>query len=606
MVEAGAYDASNFNQLLSYLGNMTPQQRAQVGQMHQNDFEVITALSLINSAEARAKQAMMTQQAMGQPAAPPVNKQVIAETAQNALPEEVGIGALPERSLTGMADGGIVGYADGGGMMGDGYNMAVGYEPNRTPAMSYAGGGAVESYAPGGSTDKNGVERYAEEGYTGRSQFVRDIARIPEMYTNWWEQQRAEDEAKAVIEKERAEKRKAREEASRKASFFNYMFGTPEKEAEGKAELAAIQTAAPATTASATEKERRRMDESRRTARESEQVSAAANQAAAASAGQRPPATGGGAPTRPASAATQTAPAARTPEDFARMYERASSAITAEDPASAERKMLQSEIIEAARARQEAFDKEVAARGDRYKSREERLARREEGLGKDAKTNEGLALLSAAAAVLQPGGLAAGLMKAANVAIPQYQAGLDKLKAAQERIEEGRDRIDELRQNYDDLTSRERRQLADDVSRSAIEARKLGIDGIMAAQGVKEKKAASIYDSMVKQELEQMQQTGAMARTITSGEYGVKAAQARNVGMGDLRMAQLAETTRKNIVAEAQKLYKYDPGMQQQYIQTAMRQAVQQNPGLAEYMGVTGGGVAPSQSDPLGILGTKP
>jgi hypothetical protein len=35
------------------------------------------------------------------------------------LPEEMGIGALPERSLSNMADGGIVGYADKGAVVGD-------------------------------------------------------------------------------------------------------------------------------------------------------------------------------------------------------------------------------------------------------------------------------------------------------------------------------------------------------------------------------------------------------------------------------------------------------------------------------------------------------
>ena len=67
-------------------------------------------------------QQAMPQQAMPQPATPPQAPQQQGQTRRAAdggymdsrLPEEMGIGALPERSLANMADGGIIGYAFGG------------------------------------------------------------------------------------------------------------------------------------------------------------------------------------------------------------------------------------------------------------------------------------------------------------------------------------------------------------------------------------------------------------------------------------------------------------------------------------------------------------
>ena len=75
--------------------------------------------------QAMPQQAMpqaMPQPAMPQPAMPPQAPQQQGQTRKAAdggymdsrLPEDMGIGALPERSLANMADGGIVGFAKGG------------------------------------------------------------------------------------------------------------------------------------------------------------------------------------------------------------------------------------------------------------------------------------------------------------------------------------------------------------------------------------------------------------------------------------------------------------------------------------------------------------
>lgn len=692
MVEAGAYDASNFNQLLSYLGSMTPQQRAQVGQMHQNDFEVITALSLINSAEARAKQARATQQAMGQPAAPPVNQQVIAETAQNALPEEVGIGALPERSLTDMANGGIVGYGDGGMMMGDGYNMAVGYEPNRTPAMSYAGGGAVESYAPGGNTAA--AQAFNKEF----SEFLRKAfnmsvaeyrtatpeakARMKEMFTSQRGApltafeigqkaapyvEKAKTVGKAVAgpllggaataayglgEVERAKgfyedpnvptAEKILQFARTGAktalpvvggavgSGFSPFIGTAAGAGAGMGisslidpEGQALQEWRKANPPAADKETALGLDNFRQQLIDAQQMGqitkteAEAMFADAVKRGTKNPTftyrepTGGeGAPgAAPTAGAGPAAGAGAAPvasaakpmsvEELIAARDTIKSRLSAEHPAAKQLEELGQMMTKGAQEDVAAVEERAKRTAERYKGREARYAEQEAKLAKDADSNTGLALLTAAAAVLQPGGLAAGLMNAANKAIPQYREGLEKLKAAQDKINLGREHLEDLRYASEDMTDRERRQAQTLARQAGIDAKKLMIQGIMDTQGVRDKEANSIFDNYVKQHIELMQQTGATERTGMS----TAALAGRTESAEEMRLAALAETTRKNIAAEAEKQYKYDPVMRQQYVQTALRQAIQQNPSLAKYMGVTGGGAATSQSDPLGILG---
>lgn len=82
---------------------------------HHNDLAVITALSMVNSQIARETQALKGLQAAQTPRNPPVNQQVIAETASRPVPMPVpGLAALQAPNMETIADGGIAGYADGG------------------------------------------------------------------------------------------------------------------------------------------------------------------------------------------------------------------------------------------------------------------------------------------------------------------------------------------------------------------------------------------------------------------------------------------------------------------------------------------------------------
>jgi len=98
----------NVNQITSTLRNMPDQQLQQYAAMHKTDPYV---LSLAVAESNARKQLRASQQAqMAGQKQPTVADQDIAGMAQQQLPEQQGIGALPAPNMANMADGGIVGY----------------------------------------------------------------------------------------------------------------------------------------------------------------------------------------------------------------------------------------------------------------------------------------------------------------------------------------------------------------------------------------------------------------------------------------------------------------------------------------------------------------
>ena len=106
--------APNINQMTADLAAMSDQQLQSYAALHKNDpYTISLAMS-----ESNRRKAMRTPQgAMGMPKVVDVEIANMAREAlrdKNALPENTGIAALPENSMSGMADGGIIGYADEG------------------------------------------------------------------------------------------------------------------------------------------------------------------------------------------------------------------------------------------------------------------------------------------------------------------------------------------------------------------------------------------------------------------------------------------------------------------------------------------------------------
>jgi hypothetical protein len=92
------------------------------------------------------------------------------------------------------------------------------------------------------SLETNVGEGYAQGGIigfdgTGSSQFVQDIAAIPQSFDDMKQRIREEDAIKAAQDRRMAQRKQEALDARSKTSFFNYLFGSPEREKEGTAKL---------------------------------------------------------------------------------------------------------------------------------------------------------------------------------------------------------------------------------------------------------------------------------------------------------------------------------------------------------------------------------
>jgi hypothetical protein len=91
-------------------------------------------------------------------------------------------------------------------------------------------------------------EGYAEGGIigfdgTGSSQFVRDVAALPEAFDEMKQRVREEDAVKKAQDLRMAQRKQEALDARSKTSFFNYLFGSPEREKEGETKLTELSTA---------------------------------------------------------------------------------------------------------------------------------------------------------------------------------------------------------------------------------------------------------------------------------------------------------------------------------------------------------------------------
>ena len=178
----------NVNKITSTLAKLPDAQLQQYAQMHKND-PYIMALAMSESnrrKELRAVKPQMAEQ-------PKVVDQAVAEMIPQRLPEDQGIGQLPAGDMN-FAGGGIIAFADGGD-----------------------------------------VERYQSAGLT-RPQFIQDIMALPQAFDELKERAREEDALRAEADKRMAQKRQEMLDARSKTSFGNYLFGSPQREAEGVAE----------------------------------------------------------------------------------------------------------------------------------------------------------------------------------------------------------------------------------------------------------------------------------------------------------------------------------------------------------------------------------
>jgi hypothetical protein len=455
----------NVNKITSTLAKLGDPELQQYAQMHKND-PYIMALAMSESNRRKELRAASQESMQEQPK---VVDQMVAEMAPQQMPEDQGIGQLPAGDMN-FAGGGIIAFADGGD-----------------------------------------VERYQSAGLT-RPQFIQDIMALPQAFDELKERAREEDALRAEADKRMAQKRQEMLDARSKTSFGNYLFGSPQREAEGVAEykkatspeaLAPVKAEPTKVTPTYSPEDYSGMDRRIMTGSSLPNIPSINPPPKAKVDDKAPPA--------PAAPGAIKLPSI---SDLTALRQQISDKQDFKDPAAAGLLELEARERAAAAADKQAIERDAARFKDAYKGREARLAEREADIGKQKESNTGLALLNAGLAIMStPGGLATAIGKGAQVGTAQFSAGLDKIRSAQERLGDARDRLDDLKLNREESTAKEIRAAENNYRRVSIDAQKRTIDGIRMAADVNEKRATDIYSKTVDMTKTLYEQQQANART---------------------------------------------------------------------------------------------
>jgi hypothetical protein len=187
-----------------------------------------------------------------------------------------------------------------------------------------------------------------------------------------------------------------------------------------------------------------------------------------------------------------------------------------------------------------ATEADIAARGDVFKGREERLAAREKGIEGMGDKYMGLALLQAGAAMMStPGALGAALGKGIQVGSERYVAGLDKINAAKDRFADARDRLDDLRINRDDMNARDIRAAKKEAREAELKGQELLYNGLVSDLGIKQKNVTAIFGAAA-DDLKTTRQIDAERQNTLTRERGANARAA--MPSGEMRTAMMLGT----------------------------------------------------------------
>ena len=440
----------NVNQITSMLAKLPDQSLQQYAAMHKDNPYVVS----LAVAESNRRKDLRSAGAM-QAGAQPQPKVAEAAIAEMALPEEQGIGRLPAPNMQGMADGGIVGYAEGG---------------------------EVESYQSGGK-----VPLRTTTG--GKSWFLDVPETMRDPSVSWY-----------------------REIPSPLAVLSGKEFATAaEAEAAYNQVLAASSGKSTAAGAPARITPTYSPDDISGTDRRlaaSPQALAGAVPSISSSAKVKDEA-----PPKPAPTPTATAPSFAG-LNVGRLTEEAlNKAAAAPNPFAADVRAIGAEKTKAAEenvAGLEAIQKQFS---DIFKGRRERLDTREAELGKLKEQTTGLALLMAGAEIASTAGpIGTALGKGVKVGTQQYAAGMEKLQAAKEKLADARDRLEEVEAQRNELSARELYKARVDAKNMAISAREDLLKSNMQMYGINRDTAMKVVDNQVKVGIAQLQEQGATNR----------------------------------------------------------------------------------------------
>jgi len=447
----------NLKSVLAKLAVMNPQQLQAFAAANEDDPIMLSAAQAVHSNHKKFAEAMMAQQG-GQ--MPPVNQQVVQNMNPapqggqgmppqgmppqgGPLPEEQGIAQLPTPNIQNMAGGGIVAFADGGYTDED-------MMSNGEPVIRMADGGHVPRYqgVPTAMGGDGSLVRLPNESFADYRRRTFEAILQEQRDRNTAEEKARESERQRMLAERGADS------IVPPSPFF---------------ERTPLATNAAPATASATP------------VTEKPLIIPYGQSKALNVLGDKPPASAPAPGTKPPAPGTK--PAAPVADKASEGLEALTSRFTRESDLAQgalrnQRAGLSSLLEQEAADEAAAVKKRVKDEGDVFAGKEERLAKREQGITGMKNENLGLALLQAGAAIMStPGNLGEAVGIGVQVGSKSYIAGMDKINAAQEKFADARERLEDLRLNRKDMNAKEI-QAADRFIRTArIQGQQLMLDG---------------------------------------------------------------------------------------------------------------------------------
>ena len=450
----------NLNKVIAHLVDMTPPERKKFAQLHMDDPMMLSAAKYVDN-QISKQAAAMSAQRMGA-APPPVNQQVVAQMSpqppapqaapmpqaapqQQAapqpqgqaqpLPENTGIGQLPAPNMKGMADGGIVGYDEGGTV--ETYRGMDGkiYKRTKQPGfLDFMG-------------DKFSAGSVENQQQQLQAQAAEEMARRQEAGQMLPQNAQGADLSSVVS-------------AGYSGPHPRNMPVTP---AQAVAPVANMPPAAGTGSGQGT----RGMPTDKKGIKQ----------------------------VLPDGGAQQVSKPTVTNRDYGAMY---SGILKAQgDPrASIPKEIQEAQDLTKAQSELEAASAEKRGKGleSLLAARNERLAGREGKLKEQEDLNPNMSLITAGLAMMQSTGKGlAGIGEGATKGMAQYLEGVKFNSAQRQKLEDARDATDELKFNQENMTEKERNAARRIQMEGAIAAKNATLQFIQHKEGVDRKTADTLF-----------------------------------------------------------------------------------------------------------------
>ena len=424
-------------------------QLAQYMQQHKNDPNMVALAMSVNTmydqahAPKGAPQPTVVDQEIAKMGAHPQAPQMAQEQPQGqaqAMPEDSGIGTLPQQPMgKAMAAGGIVAF-DRGGDVSAAQQAIMSSMPDEMPA-GYPG--SYTQYLGQRQKALGAVERnIAPEAPSADSVAARQSA---------WGSRQAAPAAPAA--------------AAAPAVSDVYPSETARAGAGGQPPIATPSTAAPTSRL-----------------------------------GGIPDLTAR--PTPSAGPVTPRPAAVETPEAQMARYNTFRNGMNDTDPQAAQVKAIGDLGVQNQQEAQARLVADHAAMADMFKGKEANIADRAANILKQSDTNTGLAFLNAGLSIMStPGSLATAIGKGAKVGTESFAAGLDKINAAKEHLADAQDKLDDIKINHAQMSAKEMRDSYTAIGTAKADALRMGLAGLRDAGAKNDKSALAIFGDISKERI---------------------------------------------------------------------------------------------------------